>query len=145
MHWLAGRLNWKVLLMSLVANMLAISLTVLILPGIQIQNFRFLLLVVLAIALGLLNTFVKPILQVITIRLFFITYGVILIVTNTIILLLLDWLFADLAFRGLLVVILGGIMISLFGEFFDYLFGVIPPIGYVQAIQEKEAAHERAQ
>lgn len=144
MHSIIARLNWKVLLMSLIANMLAIMLMAIILPGIQIQDLRLLFIVVLAIALGLLNTFIKPILQVITIRLLFVTYGLILIVTNTIILMLLDWLFQNLTINGLLPAIFGGILVSLFSMFFDYLFGVTPPIGYQQAIEEQETAHERA-
>lgn len=144
MKWLAARLNWKVLLMSLIANMLAIFLMALILPGIQIQDARLIFIAVVAIALGLLNTFIKPILQVITIRLLFITFGLILIITNTIILLLLDWLFDNLTIDGLLPAIFGAILIGLFSMFFDYLLGVTPPIGYQQALQEREAYNERA-
>jgi putative membrane protein len=144
MKRIRDRLNWKLLLMSLVANMLAISLAVALLPGLNVQIMRLSFIILLAIALGLLNTFIKPILQVITIRLFFITYGLILIVTNTIMLLLLDWLFPSLYVSGLLTAILGGVLISLFSDFFDYLFGVTPPIGYQQAIEEQERAHERA-
>lgn len=57
-------LNWKVLLMSLGVNMIAITITVIILPGMTIAPERWLInIALLAIGLGLLNTFIKPILQ----------------------------------------------------------------------------------
>ena len=144
MNNFGSRWNWKVLLMSLVANMTAIFIMALLLPGITILDRRVIYLALLAVGLGLLNTFIKPILQVITIRLLFLTYGLILIVTNTIILLLLNWIFASFTITGLLSAIFGAILISLIGAFLDYLLGVTPPIGFQQALQEQEAAHERA-
>ena len=138
-HW-----NWKVLFMSLVANMTAILITAVLLPGITILDRRLVFLALLAVTLGLLNTFIKPILQVITIRLLFVTYGLTLILTNTIILLLLNWIFANFTISGILSAIFGAILISFIGAFLDYLMGVIPPIGYQQAIQEREATHETA-
>jgi putative membrane protein len=141
---LRSRWNWKILLMSLVANMTAILITAFLLPGITILDRRLVFLALLAVVLGLLNTFIKPILQVLTIRLMFFTYGLILIVTNTIILLLLNWIFANFTINGLLSAVFGAILISLIGAFLDYLLGVTPPIGYQQAVQEQEAAHEGA-
>lgn len=139
-HW-----NWKVLLMSLIANMTAISITAVLLPGITILDRRLIYITLLAVALGLLNTFIKPILQVITIRLLFVTYGLTLIVTNTVILLILNWIFASFTINGILSAIFGAILISLISTFLDYLLGVIPPVGYQQAVQEQEAVHETAQ
>lgn len=138
-HW-----NWKVLIMSLLANMIAIMVTAVILPGITILDRRLGYIVLLAVTLGLLNTFIKPILQVITIRLLFVTYGLTLIVINTIVLLLLNWIFANFTISGILSAVLGAILISFIGAFLDYLLGVIPPIGYQQAVQEQEASHETA-
>jgi hypothetical protein len=46
--------------MSLVANMLAISMAVALLPGLNVQIMRLSFIILLAIALGLLNTFIKP-------------------------------------------------------------------------------------
>jgi putative membrane protein len=129
--WFRKRLNWKVLLMSLLINMFAIGVTALILPGINIIDNRLEMLVVFAVFLGLLNTFVKPLLQLVTIRLFFITYGLVLILTNTIVLLMLGGIFeGDIEIRSFPTAVLGGIMIGLISIFLDYAFGVIPPLGY---------------
>jgi putative membrane protein len=137
-------LNGKVLFMSLIVNMISITITAVIIPGIIIQDRKLGYIILLAAVLGLLNTFIKPILQILTIRLLFVSYGLILIVTNTIILLLLAWLFAYFVINSLLAAIGGAIFISLIGGFLDYLVGVIPPVGYRQAIQEQEAANGRA-
>jgi putative membrane protein len=97
-------------------------------------------LAVLAIGLGLLNTFIKPILQLLTIKLLFVTYGLILIVTNTIVLLLLNWLFPNLLeISSLWGAVFGAILIGLIGFFLDYMFGVIPPIGYESYMKDLEA------
>lgn len=142
-----GHFNWKVVLMSLFVNMVAIAVTALILPGLDIlpgENrflVRLLATALLGIGLGLLNTFVKPILQVITIRLLFVTYGLILIITNSIILLLLNWLFPrSLQVSGLLTAVIGGTLIGLLSMFLDYLFGVTQPIGYRDAVYDQEAS-----
>jgi len=117
--------------MSLLINMFAIGITALILPGINITDNRFQMLVLFAVFLGLLNTFLKPILQLVTIRLLFVTYGLVIIVTNAIVLLILGGIFeGSIEIRSFPTAILGGIMIGLISIFLDYAFGVIPPLGY---------------
>lgn len=140
-HKLRSRYNWRVLLMSLLINMTAIAITAIILPNFTILDSRLIVLAVLAVSLGLLNTFLKPILQLITIRLLFVTYGLILIVTNTIVLLLLNWIFQSyLEISSIWGAIFGAIMIGLISLFLDYIFGVIPPIGYDAAMKDLEVS-----
>lgn len=131
--------NWKVLLMGLLVNMVTITITALLLPGLDIAVHRRGTFLLLAVTLGLLNTLVKPLLQLLTIRLMFITYGINVIVVNTILLLLLDWILGDtLEIDGLLTAILGALLIWSISTFLDYVFGVIPPLGYMQALREEE-------
>ena len=131
--------NWKVLLMALLVNMVSITVAALLLPGIDIVERRLITFVLLGVTLGVLNTVVKPVLQLLTIRLLFITYGINVIIINTIMLLLLDWIFGP-AFEvsGLLTAILGAIIIWSLSTFLDYMFGVLPPLGYMQALREEE-------
>jgi putative membrane protein len=137
--WFRKRLNWKVLLMSLLINMIAIGLTALILPGLALIDNRLLVLVIIAAALGLLNTFIKPVLQLLTIRLLFVTYGLVLIITNTIVLLLLGWLFPNrIQIQGFFTAIIGGILIGLISMFLDYVFGVNPPLSYQMNIDDSD-------
>jgi putative membrane protein len=125
---------------SLVVNTLVLAATVLLLPGIRIAAFRLGTFFLLAIGLGLLQTFIKPILQLLTIRLLFVTYGLVLVVTNALLLWLLARFSDVLIIDSLLAALLGGIVIGLLGTFLDYLFGVIPPLGYGQALREEEGS-----
>lgn len=132
-------LNWKVALMSLLINMFAIVVVAILLPGINIVDTRLIVLILAGVFLGLLNTFIKPLLQLITMRLLFVTYGLILIATNTIVLLLLGWLFqSTIIITGLIPAIIGAILITSISVFLDYLLGVLPPLGYIQALREEE-------
>lgn len=132
-------LNWKVALMSLLINMFAIVVVAILLPGINIVDTRLIVLILAGVFLGLLNTFIKPLLQLITMRLLFVTYGLILIATNTIVLLLLGWLFqSTIIITGLIPAIIGALLITSISVFLDYLLGVLPPLGYIQALREEE-------
>ncbi|MFN2143632.1 MAG: phage holin family protein [Candidatus Promineifilaceae bacterium] len=125
--------------MSLLINMVAIGLTALILPGLVFIDNRLIVLAIIAAALGLLNTFIKPVLQLLTIRLLFVTYGLVLIITNTIVLLLLGWLFPNrIQIQGLFTAIIGGILIGLISMFLDYVFGVNPPLSYQMNIDDSD-------
>jgi putative membrane protein len=141
--WFRKRFNWKVLLMSLLINMVAIGLTALILPGFVFIDNRLMVLAIIAAALGLLNTFIKPVLQLLTIRLLFVTYGLVLIITNTIVLLLLGWLFPNrIQIQGLFTAIIGGILIGLISMFLDYVFGVNPPLSYQMNIDDSNTQED---
>ena len=141
--WFRMRLNWKVLLMSLLINMIAISLAAVISPGLNLVGDRLYELVLIAIALGLVNTFVKPLLQVLTIRLLFFTYGLVLIVTNTIVLILLGWLFPNwIEISGLFPAVIGGTLIGLISMFLDYVFGVNPPLSYQMSVDDSDIQEE---
>jgi uncharacterized membrane protein YvlD (DUF360 family) len=62
-----------------------------------------------------------------------------LIATNTIVLLLLGWLFQNtIIITGLIPAIIGAILITSISVFLDYLLGVLPPLGYIQALREEE-------
>ncbi|MFL7838230.1 MAG: phage holin family protein [Candidatus Promineifilaceae bacterium] len=129
--------------MSLLINMVAIGLTALILPGLVFIDNRLIVLAIIAAALGLLNTFIKPVLQLLTIRLLFVTYGLVLIITNTIVLLLLGWLFPNrIQIQGLFTAIIGGILIGLISMFLDYVFGVNPPLSYQMNIDDSDTQED---
>ncbi|MBX3060844.1 MAG: phage holin family protein [Anaerolineae bacterium] len=136
--------NWKVVLVGLMVNAVSLAVVITFLPGIKLVNYRFGLLLLMAAGLGLLEVFVKPLLQLLTIRLLFVTYGLVLIVVNAAILWLTSLIFKSLVIDSLFAALVGGIVVGLLSTFLDYLFGVIPPLGYVQALQEEEAHHEAA-
>ena len=79
--------------------------------------------------LGLLNTFVKPIIAFLTLRFIFATGGLVLAVINGLILWLLARLFpALLNIDTLLSALLGGLVLGLASAFLEALLGLNPPI-----------------
>lgn len=117
------------MLMLTLLNGVAIALTALLLPGIIIPQQRFLTYLILGAMFGLLNAFVKPIVQFLTISLLFVTYGLVIIIVNTVMFVLLEFFLSDLlVIDNLWWAIAGGTMVSLLGVLLENLFGLSPPI-----------------
>jgi putative membrane protein len=118
------------MLVQIVANALALGLTVLVLPGVRFQADRVVLaLLASGFIFGLLNAFVRPLLQFIMFRFLFITFGLVLIVIN----LLMLWLLGRLTpgwfqSENLFWTILAAILVGLLGVFFETLLGLRPPL-----------------
>jgi putative membrane protein len=125
-----SQFNWRLLLVQAITNTIALGLTVLLLPGIHMPHDNFILeLLASGIIFGLLNAFVRPILQFIMFRYLFITFGLVLVVINIIIL----WMMAALTperfqVDGWLSLILAGILILIFGALLETMMGLQPPI-----------------
>jgi putative membrane protein len=122
--------NWRLTLVQIVSNGLALGLAVLLLPGVRLQPQRVILaLLVSGFIFGLLNAFVRPILQFIMFRFLFITFGLVLIVINFFMIRLLarltpDWFVSD----SILWTLAAAILVGLFGVFFETLLGLRPPL-----------------
>lgn len=122
--------NWRLMLVQIVANAFALGLTALLLPGIRFQPNRLILaLLASGLIFGLLNAFIRPILQFIMFRFLFITFGLVLIVINFILL----WLLARLtpgwfSSEHILWTILAAILVGILGVFFETLLGLRPPL-----------------
>ena len=122
--------NWRLMLVQVVANALALGLTVLVLPGIRFQAERVVLaLLASGFIFGLLNAFLRPILQFIMFRFLFITFGLVLVVINFFMLRMLarltpGWFESD----SILWTVLAAILVGLLGVFFETLLGLRPPL-----------------
>ena len=82
-----SRFNWRLLLVQTIANAIALGLTVLLLPGIRMPHENYISeLLASGVIFGLLNGFVRPILQLIMFRYLFLTFGLVLVAINTIVL-----------------------------------------------------------
>jgi putative membrane protein len=126
---LLGRgLNWRMLLMRFVVNLVALTITLLIVPRINLVVRDLATWLWLALMLGLLNTFIKPIVQVLTLRFIFATTGLVVILINAFILLLLSWLFPRYIQVSLLWALVGGAVLGITATFLENLFGLTPPI-----------------
>ncbi|MFO7661473.1 MAG: phage holin family protein [Chloroflexota bacterium] len=122
--------NWRLMLVQIVANAMALGLTVLLLPGIYFHSERVVLaLLASGFIFGLLNAFIRPILQFIMFRFLFITFGLVLIFINFIMLRLLarltpGWFESD----SILWTIAAAVLVGLLGVFFETLLGLRPPL-----------------
>jgi putative membrane protein len=74
------------IILSLLINAVAVFATGYILPGIHIQNFWT--AIIIAIVLAVLNTFLKPILTILTLPITILTLGLFVLVINAVIVLI---------------------------------------------------------
>ena len=121
--------NWRILLLRILINAVALFLTAALVPDIYFVDRSLASLLLLALGLGVLNAFVKPVLQVLTLRFIFASYGLIVILINALILYLLALFFsARFAVDSLLWAFVGGALIGAIGSLLESLLGVTAPI-----------------
>jgi putative membrane protein len=84
-----------------------------IVPGIRYDNWQSLLIA--ALVLGLMNTFVKPVLRVLSLPFIILTMGLFLPVINALVLLLTAWIVPHFHVGGFWSAVGGGVVISLVG------------------------------
>ena len=117
------------MIMRIVVNGLAIALTAWLVPNIAVLDNRLIGYLLLGATFGLLNAFVRPIIQFLTLSLIFVTYGLVVIIINAIMLYLLAWLLPQfIQVTGLVWALIGGLVVGLLGLFLESLLGLTPPI-----------------
>ena len=104
-------------LVRLILSAVAVFICTTVLPGAHVDGF--LIAIVVAGVLAVLNVIIKPILVLLTIPITFVTFGLFLLVINTILVLLVDWLVpgftVDSFWWALIFSILLSIINSVFG------------------------------
>lgn len=83
-----------------------------IVPGIEVDNFISAMLV--CIILALINTFIKPLIQLIALPVTVITLGLFSLVINALMLMLAGWIAPGFEVEGFLSALIGSILLSLF-------------------------------
>lgn len=121
--------NWRMTLVRLFVNGTAIILVAVIVPGVHLVNPSLLSIALIALVIGLLNVFIKPIVQFITLPFLFVTYGLIMIITSTIMFWLLSlFLPRFITVDRLAAAVMAGLLMNLFTMILENVFGVVPPI-----------------
>lgn len=105
------------LLLTALAAFLAAKLT----PGVNITSYWTAIL--LAIVLALLDTFVKPILQFISIPVTILTLGLFLLVINALIILLASWIIDSFQVDGFWSALLYSVIFSVISWILGLIFG----------------------
>lgn len=108
-------------LIRLILSALAVFICATVLPGAHVDGF--LIAIVVAAVLAILNVLVKPVLVILTIPITIVTLGLFLLVINTLLVLLADWLIpgfsVDSFWWALIFSILLSIINSVFGGLKD--------------------------
>jgi putative membrane protein len=121
--------NWRFLLVRIVVNAIALAVTAAIVPKISFVDKSIGNWLLMAFMLGVLNALLKPILQFLTLQFIFVTYGLVVVIVNALILLLLSFLFpARFAVDNLLWALAGGLVLGLLSSFLESLLGLTMPI-----------------
>lgn len=101
--------------MNLIIRILVTALLVMVIahfmPGVNVASFTT--SVIVAIVLGLLNIFIKPILVLLTLPVTIITFGLFLLVINALIILLCTKIVGGFAVDGFLTAIFFSIILSI--------------------------------
>lgn len=90
---------------------LALIFTAWLIPGIEVSSFWSAMLACVIIAL--INAFIKPLIQLITLPLNILTIGLFTFVINAFLLMLAGWIAPGLEVEGFLSALLGSVVLSL--------------------------------
>ncbi len=106
--------------LTILATALGLLIVDIVVPGVDISNFPSALLA--AIVIGLVNAFIRPILQVLSLPLTFITLGLFSFVLNGILLWFASVIVPGFAMNGFLAFILAPIVLSFCSTFLNKYF-----------------------
>lgn len=82
-----------------------------IIPGIEVDNFLSAMFV--CVIMALINTFIKPLLQIITLPVTILTFGLFTFVINALMLMLAGWIAPGFEVEGFVSALLGSLLLSL--------------------------------
>ena len=96
---------------------LAIIFTAWVIPGIEVSSFLSAMFACVIIAL--INTFIKPVLKLVTLPINFLTIGIFSLVLNALLLMLAGWITPGFEVEGFWSALLGSLILSLFAVALD--------------------------
>jgi putative membrane protein len=123
------QLNWRFLLVRTVVNAIALAGTAAIVPRIYYLDRTLWSWLLTAIMLGVLNALLKPALQFLTLQFIFVTYGLVVVLVNALLLWLLSLIFPNrFAVDSFVWLLLGGLVLGTLSSFLESLMGLTMPI-----------------
>ncbi len=105
---------------TILATALGLLVVDIVVPGVDIANFPA--AIVAAIVIGLVNAFIRPVLQVLSLPLTFITLGLFSFILNGILLWLASIIVPGFTMNGLIAFILAPIVLSFSSTFLNKYF-----------------------
>ncbi|MEN9407310.1 MAG: hypothetical protein RLZZ455_526 [Candidatus Parcubacteria bacterium] len=109
------------ILIKVLVNGLAVFATAYILPGVHVQSF--LTAIIVGIVLGILNTFLKPILVILTLPITVVTLGLFYFVLNALLILLVSEVVPGFTVVSFWWALLFSLVISIVSWFLSSLIG----------------------
>jgi putative membrane protein len=118
------------LLLRFLVNALSLALTAILVPHIFFSgDYRILSWLLISTVFGLLNAFFKPLLQILMLPLIFVSYGLVVVLINTVMLWALAWVFPQrFHVQHLLWALIGGLVCGMLEGLLQNLLGLTPPI-----------------
>ena len=107
------------LLLFLLVNSFAVFATSYVLPGVQVENF--VTAIIVAVVLGVLNTFVKPILIILTLPINILTFWLFTFVINAALVLLASAIVPGFKVNGFLWALAFSLVLSIVSSFLNSL------------------------
>ncbi len=101
--------------LRVLVNGAAILLAAVIVPGIAIRHQDVGTLLLVGLVIGLVNAFLKPIVDFFAFPLLLVTLGLFQLVVNALLLLLVGWIVPDLSIDGFWAAFLGALIVSVAG------------------------------
>lgn len=108
------------LLVKLLLSAVAVIIGAYLIPGVHVNSLLDAVLV--AIVLGLLNAFVKPILTILTIPITILTLGLFLLVLNVLMIYLTDYFLGGFSVDGFIPALLFSLALAVIGWILDAIF-----------------------
>ena len=131
--WASRRLrkdlaNWRLFAVRVITSGLAVVLTVGLLPGLRFTSWHWGEFLLIGVVFGVLNAFVKPVIQFFSLRYLVASYGLVVILINALMLVLLSLILGgEIHDRGPVALLFGGLLVGLIGLALDTLAGTTPP------------------
>ncbi len=107
------------LILKLLTATLAVFISAYLIPGVTVDSFQTAFIV--AIVIGILNMFVKPILVILTLPITILTLGLFSFVINVALLYLAAYLVPGFIIETILAALLFGLLVSFISSFFNML------------------------
>jgi putative membrane protein len=137
--------HWRLILMRILVNAATLVVIAVLLPNIGFENRPILSAVFLGLILGVLNAVVKPILQFLTLPFIFASFGLVVVLVNSFMLLVLGLLFPQLfSIHGLLALLIAGALFGAVSSVLESLFGLSAPILPEEMFEERERIKEQS-
>lgn len=115
------------IIVALVLNALALIITAYIVPGFHVDNFTTSILA--AIVLGVVNTFIKPVLSFVTAPLSVVTLGLFAFVVNAVVLFIVSAVVPGFKVDGWVAAILGAIVLAIVATVLSSLLKDVAKLG----------------